>query len=426
LGAQRLDLGQEFGGALLGIVGHADAGSGKRSLAAHAGQTMMRPMREGRWSVLPLLFVAACAGASPDPRAASVDDLPPAAADAAERAQALELATRAVAAWRSTRTTEAAGLADAALARDPRCGRALAVRALLRWLRAQRDQASPALRDANAAETALRQAVAAAPQDAFPGLALATFLGNVDHLSAAAEAAEAALERVADARAGIDATDRADLLVMAAACRFELGEEHAALPHLQAYVALRPDDAAQQYRLGVTLLVLAATPQGPAPTSLLVAQRQAEAAARAFGRAFAAQTNDAEAGAAVATAWLRVADLAAERAAASERTAALDAASAQARALTARFPADPTPWWLFGVAAERGKDPVAAATAFDEALRRQPTHAGSLLHRAALADEAGDAALARSLLQRALDADAASPCLGDAERKRVAARVAQP
>lgn len=387
---------------------------------------MMRAMREGRWSLLPLLFAAACAGASPDPRSAGVDGLPPAAADAADRARALALASEAVAAWRSTRTVAAADLVDAALDLDPRCGRALAVRALLRWQGAQSAANSPELREANAAEATLRQAVAAAPQDAFTGLALAIFLGGVDHLSAAAEAAESALARAAEARAEVDETDRADLLALAAACRFELGEERAALPHLQAYVALRPDDAAQQYRLGVTLLALAATPQGPAPTSLLIAQRQAEAAARAFGRAFQLQAQDAEAGTAVATAWLRVAELAGERDAAGERTAALDAASAQARALTARFPADPQPWWLLGVAAERGTDPITAASAFDEALRRQPTHAASLLHRAALADEAGDAALAKALLLRALDADAAAPCLGDAERKRVAARVARP
>lgn len=384
-------------------------------------------MREGRWCLLLPLFAAACAGVSTDPRTATVDDLPPAASDAAARAAAVTTADAAVAAYRATRTTEAAAAADAALAADPRCGRALAVRALLQWRQAQTDAAAdgdstPTLTAANAAEAALRRAVAAAPADAFAGLALATFLGDVDHLSAAAEAAEAALGGAASA----NAADRVDLLAVAAACRYELGEERAALPHLLAYAAARPDDAGMHYRLGGAQLAIAALPEGPAPTSFLLAQRQAEAAARAFQRAFELRPDDAEAGRGVATAWLRAADLAAERDAAGERATALAAASAQARALAGRFPADPEPWWLFGVAAERQGDPIAAAQAYDEALARQPAHAGALLHRAALAEEAGDAAMATALLQRALDADAAAPCLTEAERKRLRRRLARP
>jgi hypothetical protein len=384
-------------------------------------------MREGRWCLLLPLFAAACAGVSTDPRTASVDDLPPAATDDAARVAAVTAADAAVAAYRATRTTEAAAAADAALTADPRCGRALAVRALLQWRQAQTDAAAdgdrtPTLTAANAAEAALRRAVAAAPRDAFAGLALATFLGDVDHLSAAAEVAEAALGAAASA----STADRVDLLAVAAACRYELGEERAALPHLQACVAARPDDADMQYRLGAAQLAIAALPEGPAPNSFLLAQRQAEAAARAFQRAFELRTNDAEAGRAVAAAWLRAADLAAERDAAGERATALAAASAQARALAARFPADPEPWWLLGVIAERSADPTAAAAAFDAALVRQPAHPGALLHRAALAEEAGDAPLAKALLQRALAADAAAPCLTDAERKRLRRRLARP
>ncbi|MFN9706114.1 MAG: hypothetical protein ACK595_14995, partial [Planctomycetota bacterium] len=94
-------------------------------------------MREGRWCLLLPLFAAACAGVSTDPRTATVDDLPPAASDAAARAAAVTTADAAVAAYRATRTTEAAAAADAALAAAPRCGRALAVRALLQWRQAQ-------------------------------------------------------------------------------------------------------------------------------------------------------------------------------------------------------------------------------------------------------------------------------------------------
>lgn len=379
-------------------------------------------MPDRRWLLTPLLLAAACAGASVEPQRASVDELPPGAESPAERAAALAEADAAVDAYRETRTDDAVRLVAAALDRDPRCGRALAVQALVRWRQAQADATTPPLRDTNAAEAALRQALAAAPDDAFAGLALATFLGDVGHLSAAAEAAEAALARAsAPARA-----DRADLLATAAACRYELGEERAALPHLQAAVALQPDDAPLHYRLGCTLLAVAATTPDDAPTTLLVAQRQAEAAARAFGRAFDLLPTDVAAGKAAATAWLRAADLAAARDVARERTAALDAATALARALAGRLPDDPEPWWLFGVAAERGGDPAAAATAFDEALARAPDHAASLLHRATLADAAGDAALAKTLLQRALDADAARPCLDDGERKRVRARLARP
>lgn len=383
-------------------------------------------MPDRRWLLTPLLLAAACAGASVDPDAASVDDLPPAAANPADRAAALVDAEAAVGAWRSTRTTTAGQLADAALARDPRCGRALAVRAMLQWRFAQLQAKPPALRDVHAAEAALRQAVAAAPNDAFVGLSLAIFLGDVDHLSAAAEAAERAIARLGEADAVANAADRADLFAVAAACRFELGEERAALPHLQAYVALRPDDADQQYRLGSALLTIAATTNDQSPTSRLVAQRQAEAAARAFGRAFELRPNDAAAGKAVATAFLRAADLAGARGVDGERTEALDAANATARALTALIAADPEPWWLLGVAMERGKDPIGAAAAFDEALARAPAHVPSLLHRAALADEAGDGATAKSLLQRALATDATATTLTNDERKRVQARLAQP
>jgi tetratricopeptide (TPR) repeat protein len=380
-------------------------------------------MPERRWLLTPLLLAAACAGASADPRRASVDELPPGAESPAERAAALAEADAAVDAYRETRTDDAVRLVAAALDRDPRCGRALAVQALVRWRQAQAEAMPPPLHDTNAAEAALRQALAAAPDDAFAGLALATFLGDVGHLSAAAEAAEAALARAsAPARA-----DRADLLATAAACRFELGEERAALPHLQAAIALQPDDAALHYRLGSALLAIAATPQDREPTSLLTAQRQAEAAARAFARCYELTPTDVGAGLAIPAASLRAADLAADRgAAADERLALVAAATDQARAVAVRFPAAAEPWWWLGLAAERAQDAATAANAYDEALARDPEHAGALLNRAALADAAGDGAAAKALLQRALDADAKKPCLDDGERKRARARLAQP
>lgn len=381
-------------------------------------------MPDRRWPLTTLLLAAACAGASVDPQRASVDDLAPAAASPADRAAALADAEAAVAAWRETRADDALRLAATALARDPRCGRALAVQALARWRAAQKESPPP-LRDANTAEAALRQAVAAAPDDAFAGLALATILGDVGHLSAAAEAAETALDRAtapATARA-----DRADLLAMAAACRFELGEERAALPHLQAASALQPDDAALHYRLGSALLAIAAAPQDRDPTSLLTAQRQAEAAARAFARSYELAPTDIGAGLAIPAASLRAAELAADRGAADdERMALLAAATDQARAVAVRFPAAAEPWWWLGVAAERAQDAATATNAYDEALARDPEHAGALLNRAALADAAGDGGAAKALLQRALDADAKKPCLDDGERKRVRTRLAQP
>jgi transcriptional regulator of acetoin/glycerol metabolism len=72
-------------------------------------------MREGRWCLLLPLFAAACAGVSTDPRTASVDDLPPAATDDTARAAALTAADASVAAYRTTRTTEAAEHVAAAL-----------------------------------------------------------------------------------------------------------------------------------------------------------------------------------------------------------------------------------------------------------------------------------------------------------------------
>ena len=64
--------------------------------------------------------------------------------------------------------------------------------------------------------------------------------GNAVAVPVVAAVAEAALTRTTAA----PAEERAPLFGLAGRYRYELGEERAALPLLQAYVGLRPDDAA--------------------------------------------------------------------------------------------------------------------------------------------------------------------------------------
>jgi Flp pilus assembly protein TadD len=209
------------------------------------------------------------------------------------------------------------------------------------------------------------------------------------------------------------------LLGIAGTYRYELGEERAALPHLRAYVELRPDDATAQFRLGATLLAIAAVPQGLKPRSLQVAQRDAEAAARAFTACAQLAPGDEDAALAIVSAQMRAAELAAEFGDLAARDANRQAANERLLAIVERFPANAEARFRLGALAEVRADPSAAKAAYLQALDLDAGHVASLLNLAALVATEGDRATASELLRRAVAADATKPQFTDDERKRV-------
>lgn len=368
---------------------------------------------------LPLILsLAACAGVSPRPEAADADALPQRTLSAAQRIELARQVDEAVQAVVRRRYGQAEAAARAALALDPRAARARAVLGMVHLQLASRAEPTESA-GVNAGEYELRLAEQLAPDDAFVGWMAAVFLAETGHTSAAADAAERALARTA----GAPPNERAALLGVAGTYRYELGEERAAIPHLQAYVGLRPDDATAQFRLGASLLRVAMLPQGVPPTSLLVAQRHAEAAARAFRRCAELAPGDEEAAVAIGTASWRAAELAAERREPAEADEHRRAAQAEWRAAAERFPASALPWYQLGVAAEAMAGRDEARAAYATALQRDARHVGTLLNLAGLAEADGDVAGAAALLQRVLAADTASPALTPAERRAVRQRL---
>lgn len=220
-----------------------------------------------------LLCLVAC-GVSPRPESADAQRLPERELDDATVRTVAATAQRAIEAVVNLQYPDAEQAALAALDLDPRCARARAVLAMVKLKRATPDHDQPEL---GAAEFELRLAQQLGPDDAFVGWMTAVFLAEAGHMAAAAQAADQALRTSNTA----SAAERAALLGIAGTYRHELGEERAAIPHLQEYVALRPDDITARYRLASALLRVADEPRGIPPTSYLVAQRQAEDAARA-------------------------------------------------------------------------------------------------------------------------------------------------
>lgn len=378
--------------------------------------------RDSCWSLL--VLAAGCAGVSVDPETANAANLPTQQLSADDRRELSGAVDRAMQSVVLRRFDLARAAATEALAIDPRSARA---RAILGMVHLQEAAASDPhdLVVANEGELQMKLAQQLAPEDPFVGWMAAVFLAEAGHTSAAAEAAEQALARAT----GAPPAERAALLGIAGTYRYELGEERAALPHLEAYVDLRPDDATAQFRLGSSLLRIAAVPQGPRPNAFLLAQRQAERAAKAFARCVELSPGDEDAALAIATAHWRAADLARERAGAaatSEESQHRTAAAAQLRAIAARFPASPEPWFRLGVLAESRSAPAEARTAYAEALHRSPRHLPTLLNLAALLDRIGEADAATSLSRQVLDIDAVQPGLSDQERKRLRARVGAP
>lgn len=387
------------------------------------------PRRGCCWSLL--LLTAGCAGVSPDPDTADASTLAVREIPAEDRGRLAAAVERAMQSVVLRRFDDARTAAEEALAIDPRSARARAILGMVR-LQAASLADPPDLIAANEGEFELRLARQLAPDDTFVGWMSAVFLAERGHTSAAAEAAEQALARAAQA----PPSERAALLGIAGTYRYELGEERAALPHLQAYVALRPDDATAHFRLGSSLLRIAAVPQGIESTRYQVAQRDAEGAAKAFARCAELSPGDEDAALAVATALWRAAELAKAHAgvAATDalRTAAAAGdqhrqdAEAQLRAVAARFPASAEPWFRLGVMAEARAANDEARAAYAEALRREPRHVPGMLNLAALLDASGDPAAATALLQQVLVVDSTRPSLTAKERKQLRSRVDAP
>ncbi|HEB52470.1 MAG TPA: tetratricopeptide repeat protein [bacterium] len=348
-----------------------------------------------------LLLLAGCAGVAPNPAAASVADLPVVELSEARSERLAGFEARAVDAVVRRHYREARSLARRALALDPRSARARAVLGMVLLQDAARSEPVEwtGLRKG---EFQIELARRLAPNDAFVGWIRAVFLAETGHMSAAAAAAEQALVDTT----GAPAAERAALLGTAGTYRYELGEERAALPHLEAYVALRPDDASAQFRLGACLLALAAVPQGD-PPQYEKAMIQAEGAAAAFARCFALAPGDEDAALAVATARLRAGELAALSElpdSQSRRDAHRRAAREHLRALAERFPDSPEVHFRIGVAL--ADDPRLAAASYRAALERDPMHVGSALNLAALAIAGGEPDRAREIYAGLLARDA--------------------
>ncbi len=366
-----------------------------------------------------IAVLSACAGVSPRPIAAPIEQFPSRELGESLLGQRDRDIDAAITAVVQRRYDAARAAAERALALDPRAARARAVLGMV-LLQEAGQVDPPDLRALHEGEVEVLTAEALAPTDAFVGWIHAVFLAETGHMSAAAAAAEAALERTAQA----PPHERAALLGVAGTYRYELGEDRAALPHLQAYVVLRPDDATANFRLGSSHLRISQLVMGP--KGLEESQRHAERAARAFERCFRLAAFDEDAGLSVGKALLRAAELADRRGEATQRDDFATRAVSAFAVVADRFPASAEPWFCTAVAAERNGDPAAATAAYGQALLRDPAHLPSLLNLAVLheAEPAGDRRQLLSLLQQVVAVDAQRGGLTAAERDRVTRRIA--
>lgn len=386
--------------------------------------------------MLLLLLLAAsasgCAGVTPRVDRATAADVPTAQLSPAEQATVRAHVERAMAAVIRRQFDEAAEAADAALAIDPRAARARAVRALVL---AQQGAAEdpPSLRAEREAECELVVAGEIAPNDAFVGWVHALFLAEAGHVSAAAQVAEATLRRAENA----PPNERSALLGIAGRYRYELGEERAALPLLQEYVSLRPDDVAARFRLGYTLLRLSSHLRDESVPVLLDARWQSEGAVAAFTRCAEQSPGDDDVHMAVATARLRAAEVhevlgrvareEADRAAA--RAAAVahrQQATAVLRAAAERFPTNAEPVFRLAVLDQQRNELTAARAGYEQALAIDARHLGSLMNLAKLCADAGERERAVTLLREALVSETETARLTDDERKRIHEFLRQP
>jgi tetratricopeptide (TPR) repeat protein len=343
----------------------------------------------------------------------------------AERQQCDEHVARAIDAVVRRHYGDAGREASLALELDPRAARARAVLGMV-LLQSAAEQDPPELFAQRSGELEIERARLLAPDDAIVGWLRAVFLAETGHITAAAAAAEEALAQ----SDGASPAERAALLGVAGTYRYELGEERAALPHLQEYVALRSDDATAFFRLGACHSTRAALPQGIATASLQAARRDAEAAARAFARCFELAPGDEDAALAVSAALLRAAELADQLAdgqgddatRAEHRRVAAEhrrAAAEHLNGLDERFPDSAEPRFRLGVIAAADGQSERARAAYAAGLERDPRHAGCLMNLAASTAAAGDDDAARVLLRRLLAVDDERSVLSRDERRRI-------
>lgn len=363
-----------------------------------------------------MLALAACSTVPPRPEDRRAEELPLVRLTAGERQRCDQWTERAVDAIRRGSLADAERAADEALALDPRAARAQAARGLALSGKALTNSL-PEQQWLYDADVATLLALQLAPEDAFVGWARVVFLRDRRHLSAAAAAGEQALERAAEAAA----EDRADLLLATADCRYELGEERAALPLLRTYTGLRPQDAAAFYRLGCCLLRIAESPEGEA--GLPIAQSQAEAAARAFLRSSELAPTDIDAALAVGAAWFRAGELAAERKDAAVSGRRRQSALQQFDRLVARYPESAEPQFRRGLVQEALGEREAAAASYREAMRLDADHLGAVLNLHALVTDETER---RELAGQALRIDRAAPQLTAGERRKLSSPDQEP
>lgn len=339
-------------------------------------------MRASGSAVVLLLSAAGCGGVAPDP-AAMADDLPTARAFPPERIAELGARTdAALAALIAGDFERAEELAEAVLAVDPRRARARAVLAHCLMQEAIAES-PPTLAPWRRAEGELRRASLLAPGDPVVARLHAAFLAADGHLSAAAERAEAGV--------AANPNDQA-LLELAARLRFDLGDERAAIPLLERFLALAPQNADAVWRLAQAHARVA-----PAEIEhdLRVARR--DAAVAAFDRYLKLAPDDPEGPLAAATA--RFARLQETDEPDAELVAAiLDLYDRAAQLL----PASPAPHFGRGAVLDVAGRADAARTAYRAALALDQGHVPSLLNLAANLAAAGDRAAAIPLLRRAL------------------------
>jgi tetratricopeptide (TPR) repeat protein len=381
---------------------------------------MMPRMRSSGCAVL-LCLLLGCAAVSPRPESADATSLPVRELDEHDRNARDVHLEGAIQNVMLRRYVLAENEATTVLAIDPRSARARAVLGMARLQLAQQES-PPDQRACNAAELEMHLARQLGSEDAFVGFLSAVFLAESGHMSAAAAEAEAALARTRQA----PAADRASLLGIAGTYRYELGEEIAARPHLEAYVALRPDDAAAQFRLGASLLRIAAMPQGSKHRRFIDAQANAELAALAFERCFQLSPGDDDAAIAITTAVWRAAELAEQNGDQASATKLRLAAEQRLQTIAGEFPDNAEVWFRLGLVAEHRLVAADAETAYANALQRDAGHTGAALNLAALRLARGDESGAIGLWQRVLERDVSQPMLTARERKELHARIHAP
>src|SRR5688572_15005496 len=191
-----------------------------------------------RYAILTTALLAACSSVAVRPDAVRATDLPERELAEDDARRAARWQDQAIDAVLTRQYAAAQERALAALDVDPRAARARAVLGMTRLQLAVATESELAdHRELQSAEAQMELARQLAPDDPFVGWLHAVFLAESGHMSAAADTAEGALARATTA----GEQERAALLGAAGTYRYELGEERAAIPHLRAYVALRPD-----------------------------------------------------------------------------------------------------------------------------------------------------------------------------------------